>query len=101
MAAAGLGTARGLHARDADRRKPRRDRFQRGARASAALPAALVLSLARVSGDAGAHDRIASAAAPARLRFRMARARGAGVRALDSGTAGVGAAASAIRTRVA
>ena len=66
-----------------------------------AVPAAVVPGLAGVSGDAAAHDRIASAIDPPGLRLRVARARRAGVRALDGAAPNVAAAASAARTRVA
>ena len=52
----------------------RRDRHQPGARTSGAVPAAVVRGLAGVSGDAAAHDRIASAIDPPGLRVRVARA---------------------------
>ncbi len=93
--------ARHLHARNARRREPRRDRHQPGARTSGALPAAMVPGLAGVPGDAAAHDRIASAFDPPGLRVRVARARRAGVRALDDAAPNVAAAASGARARVA
>ena len=101
MAPAGLGAARHLHARDAGERQPRRDRHQSGAGTSAAVSVAVVRGLAGVSGDAAAHNWIASAIDSLGLRVRVARARRAGVRALDGAAANVAAAASAARPRVA
>ena len=80
---------------------PRRDRHQPHARASRAVPAAVVRGLAGVSGDAAAHDRIAAAIDPPGLRVRVARARRAGVRALDGAAANVAATAAAARAPLA
>jgi len=54
-----------------------------------------------LAGDAGAHDRFASAIDPPGLRVRVAPARRAGVRAMDDAAPNVTAAASAPRARVA
>ena len=90
-----------LHARHARQRKSRRDRHQPGARSSRAVPAPVVSGLAGVSGDAAAHDWIASAVDPPGLRIRLARARRTGARALDGTASHITASASVVRARVA
>ncbi len=50
----------------------RRDRHQPGARTSSVISAAVVRGLARLPGDAAAHDRFAAAIDPPRVRLRLA-----------------------------
>ncbi len=96
-----LGSARGLHARDAGRREDRRHRHQPDARTSGAVSAPVARGLAGIPGDAARHDRIASAGDPPGIRLRLERARRADVRAMDGSRSNIPAAASTARPRVA
>ena len=101
MAAARLGAARHLHARDAGGREPRRDRHQPGARTSGAVPAATGTWPGRRFGRC-------SCSRSDRFRHRSARLTGSSGARVTSGrsragrrSSNVAAAASADRARVA